>query len=219
MQTELKALRRINLRKLAQKFGGISMLARQLDKTPAQLSHLIGINARKNMGDKLAYSTEQKLGLPSGWLDTPHSEEDASNYEDSRVTVSSVPLLTDYEVLKWLQKPSRSLFQRKVQYVKTSLQLNKHAFALQVHNDLMEAPSGFSLPRGSIVIADPELPVKNNNYIIICLERNLAPLIRQLVQEGSRKYLKPLNPCYPIIELTAPTYIVCGILRQAIITL
>ncbi len=215
----IKALRRVNLRKIANQLGGISILARQLNKTPAQISHLIGINASKNIGDKLAHNIEQALNLPKNWLDVEHLEEELNAFIDSCLAITNVPLLTGQEIVNWIQKPNRSLLQRKVQYIKTNLKLNKHAFAMEVKNDFMESPRGLSFPCGCIVIADPELPLKNNNYIIICLENINAPFIRQIVQEGSRKYLKPLNPCYPIIELTTQNYMICGILRQVIITL
>ena len=94
-----------------------------------------------------------------------------------------------------------------------NLILDKYAFALQVENDVMEAPSGKSIPRNSIVIADPDSLLKNNACVVICIDKSL-PQITQLVQEGSRKYLKPQNPLYPVTELITTNYIICGVLRQ-----
>lgn len=218
MPSQIKINRRNNLRKLAKEFGGISLLAKHLNKTPAQLSHLIGTGAHKNIGDQLAGSIEKSLGLPLGWLDQLQDNDDVKAYEDGWISISNVPVLVEEEVLSWIQKPSHTLLKRKPQYIKTNSQLSKHAFALKVHNDLLEAPTGISIPRGSIVIADPELALKNNDYVVICIEQSLLQ-ISQLVQEGSRKYLTPPNPRYPITELSTPNYFICGILRQAIINL
>jgi hypothetical protein len=218
LPAQIKFYRRNNLRKLAKEFGGISLLAKHLNRSPAQLSHLIGATACKFIGDHLANDIEKALGLPSGWLDQPMLDENLSNYEDTWISLSNIPLLLDREVLTWVQNPSRANLQREIQYIKTNLQLNKHAFALKISNDLLEAPSGVSIPRGSIVIADLDRHLKNNDYVVICLEKSL-PQISQLVQEGSRRYLSPPNPRYPVTKLTSPNYIICGILRQVIITL
>jgi|GEM_PF-453070 len=225
MYSQTKELRRTNLRKLAKEYGSINLLAKRLHRAPSQLSHLIGSNATKLIGDQLAHKIEHKLGLPAGWLDQAHQDNESNKaIEKARLAdlftiTSNVPLLVEHEILPWLQKPNPASLQRSVTFIKTCLLLSQYAFAVEVTNDFMEAPSGISIPRGSIVIVDTEMPLKNNDYIIVCPDKSVGPQIRQFVLEGSHKYLKPLNPCYPITELTTPHYIVCGILCQVIILL
>jgi hypothetical protein len=69
-RSALLATRRAVLREIAQEVGGTIKLANLLDKNPTQISHIIGTNSTKNIGDKLAADIEKKLGLQKGGLDS-----------------------------------------------------------------------------------------------------------------------------------------------------
>lgn len=51
--------------------GGLAALARDLEKSQAQLSQIGGARPIKNIGTRLAREIEQQLGLPGGWMDSP----------------------------------------------------------------------------------------------------------------------------------------------------
>ena len=68
---DTKEIRRTNLRLLAEKDGGQRELADQAHIEPSQLSHIIGVNPIRNLGEKLARKIEHNLGLSSGFLDQP----------------------------------------------------------------------------------------------------------------------------------------------------
>lgn len=67
-------MRRDNTRALADKFSSRAKFADFLDKTPAQINHIIGKNPFRKIGDSLAREIEEKCGMPSGWLDRDNSE-------------------------------------------------------------------------------------------------------------------------------------------------
>ncbi len=69
-----KDIRRENLRALAKSIGGITALARMLGKSQSQISHLIGQNPIKNIGDRLAGQIEKVFSKAHGWLDHEHPE-------------------------------------------------------------------------------------------------------------------------------------------------
>jgi len=71
-------------------------------------------------------------------------------------------------------------------------------YALQVHGDSMEP----EFPEGAVIIIDPGYPPENGVYIA-CDYRGETGL-RQLIIDGERRLLKPVNPAYPTIEVTAP---------------
>ena len=68
---DTKEIRRTNLRLLAEQYGGQRELADKADIMPSQLSHIIGINPIRNLGEQLARKIERNLGLSSGFLDQP----------------------------------------------------------------------------------------------------------------------------------------------------
>ncbi|RCX26292.1 S24 family peptidase [Thioalbus denitrificans] len=68
-------------------------------------------------------------------------------------------------------------------------------FALQVLGDSM-APE---FPEGSIVVAEPDGVIESGRYVIAM--HNNEYIFRQLVMEGERQLLKPLNEAYPVLEM------------------
>ncbi len=64
------AARRANLRALADRFNGTSLLAAKLGFAhPSYLSQLIGPNPTRNVSESSARRYEARLGLQAGWLD------------------------------------------------------------------------------------------------------------------------------------------------------
>jgi len=71
-------------------------------------------------------------------------------------------------------------------------------YALQVQGDSMQP----EFPDGAIVIIDPGFPPEHE-YYIACDYRG-ETVLRQLIIDGEQRYLKPDNPDYPTVEVTAP---------------
>jgi hypothetical protein len=65
----VKEIRRRNLQKIAREIGGVTKLAGILGKSQSQISHLIGLNHVKNIGDKLAAEIEIAFKMAPGDLD------------------------------------------------------------------------------------------------------------------------------------------------------
>ncbi|MEN8821967.1 MAG: XRE family transcriptional regulator [Abyssibacter sp.] len=77
-----------------------------------------------------------------------------------------------------------------------------NTYALRVEGDSMTSPYGRSYPHGCIIFVDPSRRSPDNGARIIAkLEGTDEVTFKQFVQEGSRTYLKPLNPQHlPITE-------------------
>jgi SOS-response transcriptional repressor LexA len=65
---------------------------------------------------------------------------------------------------------------------------------------------------GDIIFVDPAKDAENGSLVIAKLVDSQEATFKQLVMEGSRRFLKPLNPAWPepIIELGADA-IICGV--------
>ena len=92
---------------------------------------------------------------------------------------------------------------------------SNRAYALRLDGDSMQAPDGDSFPSGSIICVEPMQHAKNGSYVVIRLESSNEATFKQLIIDGDRQYLKPLNPRYPIMEITEPATI-CGVVRQLV---
>lgn len=79
-------------------------------------------------------------------------------------------------------------------------------FALRVRGASMEnLGSRISYSDNDVIYVDPDRPASHNDHVIVCLAGNHEATFKQLIIEGSERYLKALNPHWPtpIIPLPA----------------
>lgn len=85
------------------------------------------------------------------------------------------------------------------------------SYALVVEGDSMTNASGSrSFPEGTTLIVDPEAAAKPGDFVIAKDVVNQRATFKQLMTDGARYYLKPLNPAYPTIEIDDPSLRVIG---------
>ncbi len=215
----VKDIRRKNLRAIARSVGGVTQLAERLGKSQSQISHLIGTNPVKNIGDRFAAEVEKVFTKPHGWLDHEHHgiQEENALYQtgsNGRQNYSQVPLLNWQEAATW--NDANSPVAKKIsQYIISHLSVGPRSFALRVDGDSMEATSGTSFPNRSIIVIDPDERGNNGSYVLAKQNSNSQLVFKQLIIDGNRRYLKPLNPRYPITEIT-PQAVICGVARLMI---
>lgn len=75
-------------------------------------------------------------------------------------------------------------------------------FALRWEGDDMTAPYGRSVARGSILCVDPDQidTLVSGDLVVARINGEGCATFKQLVIDGPRRYLKPLNPAYPAIS-------------------
>ncbi len=92
----------------------------------------------------------------------------------------------------------------------TTAKVSPQAFALRVVGDSMTNPHGSpSIPEGYIIIVDPNKHANNGDLVVARLDDSMEATFKKLVIDGSKHYLKPLNPAYPVIEINGNCTI-CG---------
>ena len=85
------------------------------------------------------------------------------------------------------------------------------AYALLVEGDSMDRGSGSpNFPAGTILIVDPDRASHAGDYVIAKDVATQRATFKQLVTDGARWYLRPLNPVYPTIEIDDPALRVIG---------
>ena len=81
-------------------------------------------------------------------------------------------------------------------------------YALRVIGDSMEP----EFADGCVVIVDPGHAPRDGSYVVVEFAGDV--FFRQLVFDGERRLLKPLNPKYGGFELTPPYTIRGGVVQQ-----
>ncbi len=212
----VKTIRRENLRALAHDLGSITALAEFLGKSQSQMSRLIGRHPIKNIGDKLAAEIEKAFEKPVGSLDWRHGGiQDALVAERMRaISNNQVPLLAGKAIKQWVLQAEEEVDKRSHELISVAIPTSQYAFAMQIQDTSMEAVSGVSFPKGSIVIADPESVVRDGSYVIVQLEGESELMFRQCIRDATGTYLKALNHRHPIYKLHSPQALFCGVVRQ-----
>lgn len=96
-------------------------------------------------------------------------------------------------------------------WIHTTVPAKRHTYAVRVQGDSMTNPAGTpSFPDGCIIIVEPEEEPRHKKFVIVRQRDDVT--FKQLIVEGSRQYLQPLNPRYPIMELDAEA-VFCGVVK------
>lgn len=74
-------------------------------------------------------------------------------------------------------------------------------FALVVRDELMQAPTGVSFPRGYTIFVDPMRKPVPGDFIIGHLGDPTAPVFKKLTKDGALFYLRALNPQFPMQQV------------------
>ena len=75
----------------------------------------------------------------------------------------------------------------------------------EVHGDSMEP----EFLEGDIIVVDPGLDPNSGDYVIA--KNGEEATFKQLVVDGKGKFLKPLNPRYPIRDITGKETRIVGV--------
>lgn len=89
------------------------------------------------------------------------------------------------------------------------------AFWLDVKGDSMTSPVGQSIPEGMLILVDTEADVKPGKLVVAKLGSSNEATFKKLVEDGGRRFLKPLNPAYPT-EMIADDCRIIGVVMRAL---
>lgn len=125
--------------------------------------------------------------------------EPRSTYSDERPLSSEALRYASFRfpVLGWadLQGP---LPESSKEHEQTDYMPAGNAFWLEVENDSMNAASGKSVPEGTRILVDTGL-VAEPGRLVIARQPGRSAVLRQLIEEGGERMLKPLNTRYPTV--------------------
>lgn len=80
----------------------------------------------------------------------------------------------------------------------------EHCFGLVIEDNIM---SGHGSPKsfmeGDVIVIDPKKEPENGKYVIYEEPGASKPGFKQYIVDGSRSFLKPINPQYPAIPVDA----------------
>lgn len=161
------------------------------------------------------------LGVSKQWLEfgleiesVPTSSEKGSNIAPTTIQFrpKSVPVISWVQAGQWNEVFDNHPVGQGEDQVTSTVKVGPHAFALKVRGDSMEP----EFPDGSIIIVEPDREARHGSYVVVRLKEEMEATFKQLILDGDRKYLKPLNPRYPILEVNGKKATISGVVVQMV---
>lgn len=135
---------------------------------------------------------------------------DESNVSEVMQRFGKVPLISWVQAGAWCEAISNFESYESDSWLSCPVPISSHGYALKVLGDSMTNPGpGRSYPTGCIIFVDPEAETKTGDRVIARVPRTNEATFKVLVEDAGRQFLRPINPQYPIIEITEETHI-CG---------
>jgi SOS-response transcriptional repressor LexA len=189
-------------------------LERGLSKTeiwkPAGLSS--GIYAQWLNGSDLKGETlitvAKILEVNAEWLATGRGNKYLTNVTTAPDIKGTVPLISFVQAGYWMDYLD-TLQPGQGERIETTYRVRRHTYALRVQGDSMEP----KFPDGAILIVEPEEFPEPGKFVIVRQANSSETTFKQLIQDGGKLFLKPLNPRYPIMQL-AEGDVFCGIVKR-----
>lgn len=127
---------------------------------------------------------------------------------------ASYPLISWISAGSWVEAVEPYSIESVEQWFKSDEHIEGRGFWLKVDGDSMTAPTGLSIPSGTLVLFDTGRDAKNGSLVIAKLDDSNEVTFKKLIIDGGKKYLKGLNPVWPPIEVNGN----CTIIGVAIET-
>lgn len=153
---EVQLNRKKVLAELVKRYGSVRATAMAISCTTAQLYALL--NGRRNMGDKLARSFEEKLNLEPGTFDSKLKLSESIEPERKMAKVTKIPLLSTVQA----GKPTDPGDLISDEYVEVLGDLPDGCFGLCVNGDSMKP----LIDDGDIVVVDPSRYPRHGDYFV-----------------------------------------------------
>ena len=129
----------------------------------------------------------------------------------SFVTINArVPLISWDKLSSYIEGEVMEGDDEAEDWIYCPVQCAKSTFALRVRGDHMESPypGKKSYLDGQIIFVDPTAKVKNGSRVISRRLDSTEATFKEYFEDDGKKYLKPINPQYPTVEINNETIII-----------
>jgi SOS-response transcriptional repressor LexA len=179
--------------------------------TQTQLAREVGVSQGTvgNLESGLRERPREILGLAKAlavsatWLETGAGEWERKNDGTPAAGRRRIPLIS-WAQADALGETGGPFHPEDVsEWVDTYTSPSEGAFGLRVAGEVMTNPSlgQITFPEGTIITVDPNIQASAGEFVVAKDAVTHKATFKQLVYDGGRWFLKPLNPSYPTVEI------------------
>lgn len=209
--------------KIARKHANLTQL-QLAERAGLDQTSISNLERGKSQGSNFTAQIAAACQVSAIWLAEGRGEMKAPGYqaEPSNISLPNQPnLMYRYPVISWVAagawaeavEPYPPGFSDR--YEMSEYDAKGPAFWLEVKGDSMTSPVGQSVPEGTLILVDTEADAQSGRLVVAKLGDSNEATFKKLVDDGGRRFLKPLNPAYPI-ELVADDCRIIGVVVRAL---
>lgn len=188
--------------------------------TQAQLAKLAGVSQQAiqkaerstsaTSGSRFVVSLARFTHVSPDWLSTgngdraPAGSPEPSNVSPGPDLRPPVPLVSWVQAGDWTECTDPYPPGMADEWISPSTKVSACSFALKVRGDSMEP----KFTEGDTLIVDPEVEARSGDFVIVRLDDAQEATFKQLVVDGGERFLKPVNPRYPVVPINGNATIV-----------
>lgn len=196
---------------------GQEKLAEHLGLTKGAISHWL--NARREPSLEDIAKIMRYLGLKEflvnqdGTIAPSGSQVNVSGYKPY-TRGERYPVLSKIQAGAWAEACEPYTLKDIDLWLESDAHTQGDSFWLEVDGESMTAPIGLSIPEGTFVLFDTGREAVNGSLVVAKLVDDNEATFKKLVIDGNQKYLRGLNPQWPMVPINGN----CKIIGVAIET-
>lgn len=206
-----------------------SAMADALNISQAAVSHYL--NGQNPLNIRVAAAFSQMLEIPVRAFSPRLADQieetvkaaqigEMASKESPNISFTAQPAMSyKYPVISWVAAGSWAEAVEPFppgfgdRYELSDYRAHGPAFWLQVKGDSMTSPSGLSIPEGMLILVDTEADAQSGKLVVAKLTESNEATFKKLVEDSGRRFLKPLNPEYPMVPINGNCKIVGVVVR------
>lgn len=148
-------------------------------------------------------------------------QPDSQEFKAISLSTKRIPVISWVQAGAWSDTGCDDPAMTCTEWMETSSGVSEHAFALIVRGDSMtNSNNPRSIQDGAKVVVEPIFDPEqlNRKIVVAMLEGSSEATIKEFIQDGPVKFLKPLNPAYPSMQVNGDCRIV-GVVKQIVVDL
>lgn len=111
------------------------------------------------------------------------------------------PVISFVQAGEWTEAVEPIQVSISDEWYETTERTSDQCFWLKVVGDSMVSPHGPSFPEGTLVLVDTGKEHQNGSFIVAKLTDVNEATFKKLAVDAGTKFLKPLNPAYPTLQI------------------
>lgn len=145
-----------------------------------------------------AFNSSQSV---TGSTESPFGIGVNSNVTETKPLQGRYPVISDVQAGAWDEAYDEFEPGQADDWVTTDKKCSPRTFGLRVSGDSMTTPYGQSFPDGCKIVVDPEQRggIVSGDKVVAKINGEDGVTFKQFIEESGKRFLKPLNPQYPII--------------------